>query len=99
VKYSEDVTDEQIRQRLLKPLDDYIAGDVSFDAIYSGWYSAFFDTPDESLSAPDMEIFTEIAEQLDFTHDEEPDGESRSYGYISPEEFRFWLAEHRKRFD
>jgi hypothetical protein len=98
VKYSEDVTDEQVRQRLLKPLDDYIAGRVSFDVIYPGWYFAFFDVPDGSLSGADMEFLTEIGERLDFTSADDPDPDSRSVGYLGSEEFRAWLTEYHQNF-
>jgi hypothetical protein len=87
---------EKEREKLITLIKSYILSDIGFEDFYSR-YSKVYLNEDENLTENEIfdEAFEEIFDKSDWVSlEKEIDGESRSYGYIYPEEFKIWLIEY-----
>lgn len=65
-----------------------------FSNFFNDFYFYYADElPEDALNNQDTDYFGAIHEKLDFVAPDEPDSESRRYGWISAKEFRNWLDE------
>lgn len=65
--------------------------EYGLDALYKEFYFYYMDLPDDSLRDEDWELFSQIAEKMDWTADN-PGREARQVGWISTDEFPTWLS-------
>jgi hypothetical protein len=79
------------KSNLIEMIDRFLSGVWTYDQFYSSYYVYFSDVlTDDALTDRELTFFGAVHEKMDFT-DENPDDESRSYGWIDVREFRDWL--------
>lgn len=84
------------KRELLNKISNLLEGkwDVpTFEKEYYFYY--LHEVPDNALTVDESLFFAYIKEKLDYV-DENPDEESRKYGYINHPEYIEWLREKMK---
>ena len=79
---------------LLKMVAHLLDGTWTVSEFRDNYYDFYLEeVPDEAISEFDADFFGLIQEKLDWT-DENPDPESRKYGWMDEAEFVKWVREH-----
>jgi hypothetical protein len=80
---------------LLTLVDQFLADSTAFRKFEHEFQDYYLDrVPDDGLDDRQDAFFLEIHERLDWTV-EQPDAESRSFGYVDVGEFTVWLRDAR----
>ncbi len=68
---------------------------INYSEFSELWNKLIFSTqrPYDSLSTVEQDNIDILMNMFDYVSKSEPDKISRSYGYISPDEFKAWLKE------
>jgi hypothetical protein len=80
---------------LLEMIDQFLARTLEFDSFNDAFVTYLVEVADGSLSEPEEQFFEKVHDKLDFTG-VSPGRESRSYGWIDVDEFRWWLKARRQ---
>ena len=83
---------------LLERIDWLLNRELSVSEFREQYYDFYLEqVPDESLSDGDAQFFGAVQEKLDWT-DENPDTESRSYGWMNYNEYIKWVRDYRQSY-
>lgn len=86
------------KSTLLKMVTDLLDGTWTVSEFRAHYYNFYVEeVPDEALSELDADFFGLIQEKLDWT-DENPDPESRQYGWMDEPEFVKWVREYHDSY-
>ncbi len=75
-------------------IERYLAGDLSFVAFQRAYSSRFIDdNACVEFSVEEVDHYGAVHEKAEWTS-QSPNAEDRSYGWIDPAEFKWWLGVH-----
>jgi len=80
-------------------IDALLEGELAFPTFARTFYDYYIDAmPETALTEREREFLSTVQERLDWTT-ENPDRESRQYGWVSNDEYLAWLRDARISFD
>lgn len=81
-----------LSESLLAMIRNLLDNEWTLGHFRARYYEFYLDIPDDGLDPYDDEFFGLVHERLDWTADQ-PDPLSRSYGWMTPDEYVEWLRQ------
>lgn len=85
------------RAELGELADSFLACKLTFDDFQAAYSRRFIDEmPDAALSSEELDYFGQIHEKAEWTSAAPPESD-RKDGWLDIDEFKQWLAQHRRK--